>query len=356
MPPKKSSFPKPKSVLVTGANGYLGNAICHAFARAGWTTYGLVRRPSAAQGLAAAEIIPIVGSASDLSFLNIPFSQTATIDVIVSTTEQMPDYVPHYEDTIQMLRALAKTSGDAGVRPLVLFTSGCKDYGMTALAGEEGLRAQDEDTPLALGTGPNQPPDFVQTRAKCAMRVFEHSDVFDAIVLRPTTLFGLSGSYYGPLFEAASTAAKAGAALTLPGHPQSILHGTHVEDCAEAYVAIAEKAEVANGQCYNISGCRYEILEEVAEALIKEYGLKGGVRYECDAKSEEGMPVQFDVFELLCGFSQWVGSEKVRREVGWRDRRQLFSKGLKMYRLAYEGAVEQEHSGVERVRGLLKKD
>ena len=356
MPPNESFPVKSRTVLVTGANGYLGNAVCRAFVRAGWTTYGLVRRSSAMQDLAAAEIVPIHGSASDLPFLDVLFSQTATVDVVVSTTEQVLDYVPHYEETVRMLRALAQRSGHEGVRPLVLFTSGCKDYGMTALAGDEGLRAQDEETPLAMGSGSNKPPEFVQTRAKYAMRIFEHIDVFDATVLRPTTLFGLSGSYYGPLLDAASTAAKAGTALVLPGHPRSILHGTHVDDCAEAYVAIAEKSEVAQGKCYNISGHQYETLEAIARALSKEYSLKDGVEHDYGIENEDGIPIQLDVFKLLCGFSQWVESEKVRRETGWRDRRQLFSKGLKMYRLAYEGAVEHGHVSVEKVRGLLSND
>jgi hypothetical protein len=31
---------------------------------------------------------------------------------------------------------------------------------------------------------------------------------------------------------------------------------------------------------------------------------------------------------MLMAFSQWVGSEKLRRDTGWKDRRMLFSKGL----------------------------
>ena len=330
---------------MTGANEYLGNAICHTFVRAGWITYGLVRRPSAMQELAAAEIIPIHGSASDLSFIDVLFSQTAALDVIVSATEQIPEYVPHYDDTVRMLRALGKRSGDAGVKPLVLFSSGCKDYGMTALADEKELK--NEETPLALGSGPNQPSEFVQTRAKYAMKVFEHNDAFDAVVLRPITLYGLSGSYYGPLFDAAATAARERTALVLPGHPRSILHGTHLEDCAEAYVAVAAKAEIAKGQCYNVSGRRYETLEVVATALVREYGIEGGIRYESSsAENEERSTMPLDFFALLCGFGQWVGSEKVRRETGWQDRRRLFSKGLKAYRLAHEAAAEEGHCGV----------
>ena len=50
-----------KTVLVTGANGYVGNAVAKAFARAGWRTYGLVRREEAVGDLARNEIQPLVG-------------------------------------------------------------------------------------------------------------------------------------------------------------------------------------------------------------------------------------------------------------------------------------------------------
>jgi hypothetical protein len=36
---------------------------------------------------------------------------------------------------------------------------------------------------------------------------------------------------------------------------------------------------------------------------------------------------------MLMGFSQWVGSGKVGRDTGWRDRRMLFSEGIVGYRI-----------------------
>lgn len=334
---------KAKSVLVTGANGYIGNAVARAFVRAGWTTYGLVRNPQAITSLAAEEIIPVLGSAADLSFLNDLHARTRSLDVIVSTTEQIMDYIPHYKDTITLLRTLAKTSNDAGVRPLILFTSGCKDYGMTGLDKSEGLAPHTEQSPL------NTPP-FVINRAKYAVKVFEHTDLFDAVLLRPTTIYGLSGSFYGPLLDAAAKAAEKGV-LELPADPNSILHGTHVDDCAEAYVLIAQHTDrnEVKGQCYNISGFKYETLQEVADALVKEYHLSGGVRF-LPQDEKKGI----DVVQLLVSFSQWVGSGKLRKNIGWSDRRKLFSKGLHAYRLAYEAAVAQKHDGVERIQSLAR--
>jgi hypothetical protein len=91
------------------------------------------------------------------------------------------------------------------------------------------------------------------------------------------------------------------------------------------------------GQCYNISANRYETLNDIAEALVKEYHLKGSVKW---VEPPIGDPaVQFD--RMLLGFSQWVGSEKLRKDTNWRDKRMLFSEGLHVYRLAYEAHLEK---------------
>ena len=334
----------PKSVLVTGANGYIGNAVARAFVRAGWITHGLVRNQESRTSLKAAEIISILGSASDHAFVERSAKQTKFVfDVIVSCTEDVLDYVTHFHDTVELLRALARASNNGGVRPLVIFTSGCKDYGMTGLDGEEGLLPHTEESPL------NAPP-LLAARASHAVKIFDQKDLFDAVVIRPTTLYGLSSSFYGPIFGKAAKAAEKGV-LELTADPKSIMHGTHVDDCAEAYVAIAEHTDrdVVKGQCYNVSGHRYETLEEVSNALVEDYKIEGGVKY-----LPEKATMRPDVVQMLIGFSQWVGSEKLRRDVGWRDRRRPFSKAVHTYRMAYEAAVAQKHGNVERIQSFVR--
>lgn len=316
-----------KSVLITGADGCIGNAVARAFVRAGWKTYGLVRNVQTMSSLAADEIIPVLGSPADLAFLEKLYPYTQTLDVVVSATEQIFDYLPDCEDAITLLRTLSKTSNDAGGRPLILFTSDCKDYGSTGHHGSPDLSPHTESSPL-------QPPTFVSDPAKYAIKILEHSDLFDAVVLRPTPIYGL---------DVAAKAAREGI-LELPADPRSIMHGAHVDDCAETYVAIAEHPHVVKGQCYNVSGHRYETLCELANALVKEYDNRDGVKFVSAEGSKMPMLVQ-----MVIGSSQWVGSEKLRTDVGWKDKRVLFSEGLHAYGVAYEAAVEQKHGNVESI-------
>jgi NAD(P)-dependent dehydrogenase (short-subunit alcohol dehydrogenase family) len=73
-----------RRVLVTGANGYIGNAAAKAFSGAGWKTYGLMRRMEDALNLTRNEIHPFIGSPVDSRFLD---NVSAIIfDVVVSNT------------------------------------------------------------------------------------------------------------------------------------------------------------------------------------------------------------------------------------------------------------------------------
>ncbi|KAJ5405666.1 hypothetical protein N7465_006950 [Penicillium sp. CMV-2018d] len=245
------------------------------------TLAGLVRKLDTFSDLAAEEIIPIQGSIGDNSFVPVLLAQQKTFNVIVSTTEILGKFESHFQDVVSMLLAVSEKSNEAGVRPLVMFTSGCKDYGMTGRADSEDLAPHTEASPL-------NPPAVVAE-----------------LILRPTTVFGRSGSYYGPFFELAQLAKETTTPLILPADPTSIVHGTHVDDCANAYLSIAEsdRAWIA-GQCYNISSRRYETLDEIAEVLVEEYGLEKGIVYD----PPQNKPVdQFDIVQFLTGFSQWVG-------------------------------------------------
>lgn len=142
-----SSVQQSQTVLLTGANGFIGQAVARAFRSAGFITYGLVRSPPSVPILRDEAIIPIIGSAADAEAVSSTLGKyTTTLDVIVSTT--IANDTQHFDDTVALLRALAATSSSGGTRPLVLFTSGCKDYGQGRLHGSPDLVAHNEESPI----------------------------------------------------------------------------------------------------------------------------------------------------------------------------------------------------------------
>lgn len=143
-----------------------------------------------------------------------------------------------------------------------------------------------------------------------------------------------------------------GKPLVLATVPNSILHAVHVDDVGQAYLAIAthkNRSEV-EGQFFNISSHRYEIVDEIAQALVKEYEIEKGVKYERNENlKEEDDPWTFNMVEL----SQWISSEKLRKVTGWSDHKPLFSEALHTYRLAYEAALSAGDANKARVETML---
>ncbi|KAK6082232.1 C6 zinc finger domain protein [Seiridium cupressi] len=335
------------NALVIGANGYIGSAVCRAFVKAGYQVFGLIRRPEAMETLAANETIPVVGSLSDPKLLEDKlFDHSKTWDVIVGCAEP-PDYASHIQEALVVLRRIAEVSNSNNVRPLVLWSSGCKDYGATAVDGAPDLAPHTESSPL-------NPPGVVISRATDSLKMLQQTDLFDAAVLRPTNVYGHSSSYYASIFQYAAAAAASGERkLTLKNIDQrSIMHSMHVDDCGEAYVALAEHADrsAVGGECFNISAYKYETAEMVLTALAKEYGFPEGAAFITatdPAELNDGMGPIF-------GFSQWVGSDKIRSMTGWSDHRMLFSVNLGVYRRSYEAAVNANHEDLARVKARLE--
>lgn len=331
-----SSQDRLRTVLVTGANGYIGNAVARAFVRGGWHAYGLLRSTSGARPLALEEILPVIGTIDDLSsHKKITEQLPPTIDAIVSVTEDHSDYVKHYNNIVALLRSVSASSSAHGVRPLVIFTSGCKDYGTGPhFANDPSLSPHTEESPL-------NPPQLLKLRAEYAQKIFEHGDAFVPVLVRPTNVHGRSSSYYGGFFDVAKKAAEAATPLVMPSRPDSICHSMHVDDCADAYVAIAShsRQDEVGGQIFNISARRYETVAQLGEALVAEYGLSKGVEF---AEFKEAARVH-DWTPMLVDFPQWTGSEKLRRMTGWSDHRPLFSEAMHVYRVAFEATEPGTH-------------
>lgn len=311
-----------KTVLVTGANGFIGNAVAKAFSRAGWRTYGLTRRQSATLDLARNEIHPIVGSPEDLSFLD--DVAEVVFDVVVSNTEDHDDAQGHLEKVGLMLDEIGRGGAVRGIRPLVMFSSGCKDYGVMAENhGDPNLVPHSEASPI-------NPPAFLAARTNFGrLLLSERHEYYDVTVLRPTNVYGRTSSQYGLLFD---LAAASDAVLRIIGDPDAIMHALHVDDCADAYVCLAEHDRaVVSGRAFNISNERYDTARGIGEALSRSYGL---------TLAFEPAPADISLWSAhgLANFSQWVSSDELRALTGWRERKPTFAEGVQQYRIAYEAA------------------
>ncbi|RMJ19124.1 hypothetical protein CDV36_001173 [Fusarium kuroshium] len=340
-----------KTVLVTGANGYIGKAVACAFVRAGWVTYGLIRSVQSSLSLTAEEIIPIIGSIDDVdSHKVIETLLPSTLDVIVSTTENTLDYVPHFQNIVGLLQTLSVSSTANGVRPLVIFTAGSKDYGVGPhLSDDPDVAPHDELSEL-------HPPPFAAPRVQHTPRIFESINAFAAVLVRPTNVYGRASSYYSVCFRAGSRAALVEnpreRILIAPTQPNWISHSLHIDDCAEAYVAIASAPrQTVEGEVFNISSEHYETAEQIINAIIKEYDIAGGVKY---VNLQDVVNHEDASLAMAIGFPQWTSSKKLRVATGWTDRRLPFSSAFHIYRLSYEAASQLRDENVDKIGKTVK--
>lgn len=331
----------PGTVFITGANGFIGSAVAKIYSQQGWTTYGLIRSKRSALSLMRDEVIPIVAAAAEASTF-VP--SLPPVDVIITCDEDLSNYAVFQQARLSMIKQICQQSKTQkpDFKPLVIFSSGCKDYGMTPMHGEEGLAPHTETSPL-------NPPDLLRPRTDAATDMLtNHTEDFDCVVTRPTTLYGRSGSHYSHFFILADRAkAETGGVLELPASPNAILHGTHVDDIAAAYLALATapRARVA-GKSYNMSSHRYETLAEIVPAIEKSHGIT--VKFRNPQPDDVS---SFGLYALaLFMFPQWVGSETFRADLGWSDVKPLFHEGYDLYRNAYEAAKAHDSEQVERVK------
>lgn len=126
----------------------------------------------------------------------------------------------------------------------------------------------------------------------------------------------------------------------------------HIDDCADAYVALAEHPDRGSvaGQCFNVSAREYDTVEAVMNALTKEYNIPNPPRFVSGSEAPNMKPKD-QMMQLLFGFSQWVGSDKLRKVTGYEDKRIIFSQNIGVYRRSYEAAVHSGDEDIARIQG-----
>ncbi|HEY8481347.1 MAG TPA: NAD-dependent epimerase/dehydratase family protein [Spirillospora sp.] len=274
-------------VFVTGANGYLGRAVCTRFQLAGHEVQGLARSRVAAATLRAWGITPVEGSLDDTERLT---AAAAAADVVIDTAS-----ADHADSTRALLDALAGT-GKKYVR-----TSGTGVY--TDLAqGDLNETVYTEDTE-------HTPAPVVAVRYATDQAVQEAAGRgIHTIVLRPSMVYDQGASEQIPLLI--RQALVSGRSLYV-GKGDNRWGNVYLGDLAEAYLLAVEKAEP--GSVYNLAAGEAR-MGDIAEAVARLVGLE---------KAESCEPeVAYAAFgkrwvDVALSSNSRVDSRKAREELGW---------------------------------------
>ena len=286
-------------VFLTGATGYIGNAVAMAFRRAGHEVWGLCRSAEKMAALARQEIHPVPG---DLGRPQSYAAVAAECSVLVhAAADVQAGMVGPDRAALDAFLAAART----GSQPKSLvYTSGVWVYGST------GARPVDETTPL-------KPARVVAWRPAHEQLVLQAAR---GLVLRPGCVYGRQGGMTGNWFAGAQREEV----VRVIGDGRNRWTMVHVDDLADAYVRAAE-SDLA-GEVFSATYRSCSRVGEMAAAACAAAGITAPLEYV----PLEAAARKMDFAEALT-LDQHVDSGKAVRRLCWLPRHGGFLDGVATY-------------------------
>ncbi|KAI0368592.1 NAD(P)-binding protein [Pilatotrama ljubarskyi] len=294
-------------VLILGATGFIGFPVAQAFVRAGHIVYGQTRSAAKAKQLAAEEIIPVVADTTDTEvYLHLVATVDAVIDAVGGTD------LKTLSDVLLTATTEAVQAHRAPDAPKLtyIYTSGTWVHG-------------DDRTTVASDTSAlTKPAPLVAWRPAQEQRVVKNPHL-NGIVIRPSLLYGRSGSILATYFRKAHEGK-----VVWPGTPGGRLALVHCDDLAELYLLAAEKVAIAGGQIFDGTNDVNESTDAFLQRLVEVSGAKGP--YEYTAPSNP--------FEVALSTTSILRPYLGRALLGWRPRKAGLIDHLEIYYKAWQAS------------------
>jgi GDP-4-dehydro-6-deoxy-D-mannose reductase len=303
--------------LVTGAGGFVGQWLCRALLRRGWTVTGTTLGFAPEPGiLDPAELMLMHWRAINLR----PGTDRRTLGALLD--RERPDAIFHLaaiafvpaagDDPIAAL----DTNVAAAVRLVEamrdLRDGGGPDAKLLVIGSAEQYGRHDDGRALRE-TDDCQPRTFYAA-TKCAQEHFALAGArYDGLKVIATRSFNHSGRGQADSFLLPALTRRAVAARATPGAPvpigntDTVRDFLHVEDVVEAYIALVERGRA--GEVYNVcSGEGVSVGTIAAEVLVRA-GVTGGLQPDPSLQRPVDVPV-------LVG-----DNSKLRADTGWSPTR-----------------------------------
>ncbi len=292
-------------VFLTGATGYIGQAVAAELAQARHQVTALVRRHGeagdgggeAGERLRGLGVRTVVGDIGDPETYR---DQAARHQVVVHMAFDAQGAPGADAKAVETLVTASQASQVQGLRSLV-YTSGVWVLGAT------GDQAASEETPT------DHPLELVAWRVGHEARVLGAAgkDLATAVI-RPGIVYGGSGGIPGSYFDSAE---KEGAARFV-GDGSNRLPMIHVQDLARFYRLVVERS--ARGVFHAVDGNAVP-LAEVARSASEAAGAGGATRSVPLEQARQGLGGFADALAL----DQVVETRRAG-EIGWRPERTSF--------------------------------
>lgn len=229
----------PGLITVFGGSGFVGSQVVSALARRGWRIRIACRRPDRAWKLQTAGTV----------------GQIKTLRCDASDAAQVAEALHGADAAINLVGILYEGGGrkfqdlHVGVSRTIAEACAAADIRLLQMS--------------ALGANPESASDYARTKAEAEMAVREVKP--DAIIVRPSVVFGAGDDFLNKFGKMAQTAPV----LPLIGGGQTRFQPVYVGDVAAA-IAVALGRSDSAGQTYELGGPAVMTFEEVLKLVSRE--------------------------------------------------------------------------------------
>ncbi len=228
----------PPLVTVFGGSGFIGRSIVRALAKRGYRIRVAVRRPDLAYFLQP------LGNVGQISFVQANLRYRASVDAAVADAD-------HVVNCVGILHQSGRNTFDA-----------VQDFGARAIA-EAARSAGAALTHIsAIGANPKSESAYARSkgRAEAAIAAIKP----DAVILRPSVVFGQDDSFFNKFGRMSQTMPF----LPLIGGGETKFQPVFVEDVAEA-AALAVDGKLKPGTTYELGGPVVMSFRDCLETVLK---------------------------------------------------------------------------------------
>lgn len=315
---KKCLNRKMSKVLVLGANGFIGSALCDAFVSEGFDVYGTTRSEETCKLLLQRGVTPVLVQSAQHVADWLPCARKCSLVIeCIGDREN--------KATMQTIgAALVALLEERGSSLNVLYTTGIFSYG------------QDVNDPLRVFS---EEDSYDLSFAVCT-----HRHAVEAAYRKAGAIAINAGMVYGagagPLFimigKAIAQSAKSNdescRLRSCFGNGKQYLSTIHRLDLARLYVLVARQAHVLRGQLIN-AVAQLERYDSVAEAIAEALAYRGKLDY--------AIPDASDLKSTAYGGNLRVSGQKAKLLLGWIPKMPQFTAIARLEVAAFQSLQKQ---------------
>lgn len=242
-------------ILVTGATGFTGNAVCRRLLADGENVVALVRDPSRASALTAAGAECRAADLTDANAVRRVFDGVDRVyHIAAAYRSEHADLTMFHAVNVEGTRYLLEAASESGVMRFVHCSTG-------------GVQGEIEDPPASEDYRVKPGDHYQQSKLegeRLALEYFRQG--LPGVVVRPIGIYGPGDGRFLKLFRAIERGR-----FIMIGSGRTLYHMTYIDDLVQGFILAGTRDNVL-GEIFTIAGPRYTTIRELVDTVADVLG------------------------------------------------------------------------------------